>query len=263
MKVRLITKTIGLQEYEGKSIDEIITGIARLSSSREINELFDEPHKLLRHCLNNGHWSVFGTCNLGFEITTSRAIGRELLRHWSLQPQEISQRYKAMSEFEPIEIRKQSTNNRQSSTEIFDPTWYEDDDGNLTNDLINAKRASSEIFYLMEDVKSLYNKLLAKGVARECARLILPETTQTVLYFNGKVRDWITTLNQRLHNTAQKECRLVAEEIRDLFITECPIISKMLFNFEDADKCHILDRVLLEKYGVYQMIKDNNFKKLK
>jgi thymidylate synthase (FAD) len=257
MKVRLITKTIGLQEYEGKSIDEIITGIARLSSSREINELFDEPHKLLRHCLNNGHWSVFGTCNLGFEITTSRAIGRELLRHWSLQPQEISQRYKAMSEFEPIEIRKQSTNNRQSSTEIFNPITdypgmpgFTCDAEGLVNDSLNM-------------AKNHYNELLRVGVARECARLILPETTQTVLYFNGKVRDWITTLNQRLHATAQKECRLVAEEIRDLFITECPIISNMLFNFEDADKCHILDRVLLEKYGVYQMIKDNNFKKLK
>lgn len=261
MKVRLITKTVGLHEYEGKSIDEIITGIARLSSSREINELFDEPHKLLRHCLNNGHWSVFATCNLGFEITTSRAIGRELLRHWSLQPQEISQRYKAMSEFEPIEIRKQSTNNRQSSTEVFDPV--------MTSDYINTytsypdTKASEAIDTALEIVKDTYNSMLESGVARECARMLLPETTQTVLYFNGKVRDWITTLNQRLHSTAQKECRLVAEAVRDLFIAECPIISKMLFNFEDADKCHILDRILLEKYGVYQMVKDNDYKKLK
>ena len=198
MQVRLLTKTVGLHEYEGKTIDEIIVGIARISSSRETNELFAEPHKLLRHCLNNGHWSVFATCNLGFEIITSRAIGRELLRHWSLAPQELSQRYKSVSDFEPIEIRKQSTNNRQSSTELFDPFWYEDDDGNITDDLLNAERASSEIFYKLHDIKDLYLKLIDEGVARECARMILPETTQTTLYFNGKIRDWITTLNQLL-----------------------------------------------------------------
>jgi len=65
-----------------------------------------------------------------------------------------------------------------------------------------------------------------------------------------------------LHKTAQKECRLVAEAIRYIFIQECPIISKMLFNFEDAYDCHVLDRVLLEKYGVYQMVKTNNYKKI-
>jgi thymidylate synthase (FAD) len=256
MKVRLLTKTEGAKgtEYEGKTIDEIIVGIARCSSSREANELFSEPHKLLRHCLNHSHWSVFGEANLGFEITTSRAIGRELLRHWSLAPQELSQRYKSISEFEPIELRMQSADNRQSSTEVFDPSIAYVD-GHIT--------ASSEIDSHLETTKELYSRLLEAGVARECARMILPETTETVLIFNGKIRDWITTLNQRLHKTAQKECRLVAEAIRDIFISECPVISKMLYNFEDAYDCHILERVLLEKYGVYGMIKENGFKKLK
>lgn len=263
MKVRLLTKTTGAigTEYENKSIDEIIVGIARLSSSRETNELFDEPHKLLRHCLNNGHWSVFATANLGFEITTSRAIGRELLRHWSLAPQELSQRYKAISEFEPIEIREQSKNNRQSSTEVFDPVMpYK----YLTENGCNEKFSASEaIDDVLKNTKLTYLSLIEAGVAKECARMILPETTQTVLIFNGKIRDWITTLNQRLHSTAQKECRLVAEAIRDIFIQECPIISKMLYSFEDAYDCHILERVFLEKYGVYEMVKNNRFKKLK
>lgn len=255
MQVRLLTKTIGLHEYEGKSIDEIITGVARISSSRETNDLFSEPHKLLRHCISNGHWSVFGTCNLGFEIVTSRAIGRELLRHWSLAPQEFSQRYKAVSEFEPIEVRKQCENNRQSSTEVFDPEFVFDSTG--------IEMPTSHWLYKQESqTKELYGEMLSAGVAKECARMILPETTQTTLYFNGKIRDWITTLNQRLHKTAQKECRLVAEAIRYIFIQECPIISKMLFNFEDAYDCHVLDRVLLEKYGVYQMVKTNNYKKI-
>ena len=256
MKVRLLTKTEGAKgtEYEGKTIDEIIVGIARCSSSREANELFSEPHKLLRHCLNHSHWSVFGEANLGFEITTSRAIGRELLRHWSLAPQELSQRYKSISEFEPIELRMQSADNRQSSTVVFDPS---------IQPVYGQINASREIIAHLDSTQELYQKLLDAGVARECARMILPETTETVLIFNGKIRDWITTLNQRLHKTAQKECRLVAEEIRDIFIEECPVISKMLYNFEDAYECHILERVLLEKYGVYGMIKENGFKKLK
>jgi thymidylate synthase (FAD) len=178
MKVRLLTKTEGAKgtEYEGKTIDEIIVGIARCSSSREANELFAEPHKLLRHCLNHSHWSVFGEANLGFEITTSRAIGRELLRHWSLAPQELSQRYKSISEFEPIELRMQSKDNRQSSTEEFDPS------------IINDSLASDEIMSHLNRTKELYARLLEAGVARECARMILPETTETVLIFNGKIR---------------------------------------------------------------------------
>jgi thymidylate synthase (FAD) len=256
MKVRLLTKTEGAKgtEYEGKTIDEIIVGIARCSSSREANELFSEPHKLLRHCLNHSHWSVFGEANLGFEITTSRAIGRELLRHWSLAPQELSQRYKSISEFEPIELRMQSADNRQSSTVVFDPS---------IQPVYGQINASREIIAHLDSTQELYQKLLDAGVARECARMILPETTETVLIFNGKIRDWITTLNQRLHKTAQKECRLVAEAIRNIFIAECPVISKMLYNFEDAYECHILERVLLEKYGVYGMVKENGFKKLK
>lgn len=261
MKVRLLTKTEGAKgtEYEGKGIDDIIVGIARLSSSRETNELFAEPHKLLRHCLNHSHWSVFATANLGFEITTSRAIGRELLRHWSLAPQELSQRYKAVSEFEPIEIREQSKNNRQSSTDVFDPVIFED---SIIEDE-NENLASSFIKDHLESTRELYLELINKNVAKECARMILPETTETVLIFNGKIRDWITTLNQRLHKTAQKECRVVAEAVRDIFIQECPVISQMLYNFEDAYDCHVLERVLLEKYGVYEMVKANNFKKIK
>ncbi|HNC56715.1 MAG TPA: FAD-dependent thymidylate synthase [Leptospiraceae bacterium] len=239
MQVRLITKTSGESgtEYEGKSIDEIITGIARLSSSREVNDLFKEPEKLLRHCLLNGHWSVFTEGNLTFEIFTSRAIGRELLRHWTLKPQEISQRYVEIGTFEDIELRKQSKSNRQSSTDIIDDPE------------LNTLAASA-----VDNSVEVYKQLLAAGVARECARLVLPETTQTKLIMNGTVREWITTLNQRLHKTAQKECRLVAEEIRDIFIQKCPIISQALFNFEHAYDIHILDRLVLEKYKVFDQV---------
>lgn len=254
MKVALKTKTIGLDEYEGKTLDEIIVGIARISSSREVNELFDEPHKLLRHCLSEGHWSVFGTVNLGFEITTSRAIAREFLRHSCLHPQERSLRYAQFTAFENIEIRQQATNNRQSSTDLIDPIVDYEEEAICASDAVKSHLESSS---------ELYSSLLKANVARECARMVLPETAQTVLYFNGNIRSWITTLNQRLHKTAQKEARLVAEAIRDIFMKEVPIISKMLFDFEDAYEIHLLDRLILEKYGVYSTVKENNFKKVK
>lgn len=251
MQVRLIAKTTGFigTEYEEKSLDEITVGIARLSSSRDINELFDEPHKLLRHCLLNGHWSVFSTTNLVFEIITSRAMGRELLRHWSIRPQEISQRYAEITEFEEVEIRKQCKNNRQSSTELIVDTW--------------DFSPNQQVKYHIRKSENLYREMLENGIAKECARMILPETTQTKLIMNGTLREWITTLNQRLHNTAQKECRLIAESIRDIFIDQCPVISAALYNFEYAEQIHILDRLTLEKFGVFNLIKDNNFKSLK
>ncbi|XAI95748.1 thymidylate synthase [Dolichospermum phage Dfl-JY23] len=259
MQVRLIARTTGVEntEYHGKTIDEIITGIARISSSREINELFDEPHKLLRHCITENHWSVFTESNLIFEIVTSRAIGRELLRHWSIRPQEFSQRYAEITKFEEIEIRKQSKNNRQSSTEVFDPVIVSDDKLDI------QIKASDLIRDALEICENNYKLLLEAGVARESARFISPEAARTRLIMNGTIREWITTLNQRLHHTAQKECRLIAEIIRDFLLMECPIICKALYNFEHAYDIHILDRVTLEKFGVFKLVKENGFKKLK
>src|SRR5574343_314609 len=183
MKVRLLAKTEGLEntEYYGKSLDEITVGIARLSSSREINALFKSPEKLSRHCIINSHWSVFTTTTLVFEVVTSRAMGRELLRHWSLRPQELSQRYAEIAEIEPVELRKQSENNRQSSTDVIDDPFLQ----KVTEDTLNTQLET-------------YKLLLDSGVARETARMILPEATQTTLIFNGTIREWITTLNQRL-----------------------------------------------------------------
>lgn len=251
MQVRLITKTVGVDgtEYDGKSIDEIIVGNARVSSSREVNELFDEGFKLIRHCVSEGHWSIMEQANLGFQVVTSRAMGREILRH-QIHPQEFSQRYAIATEFEPIELRMQAKSNRQSSSDVFDPiieiTWGE----NIT--------ASEMINSTLEDVQFWYLKLIELGVARETARMILPETTQTVMNLNAPIRSWISFLNQRLHKTAQKEIRLVAEAIRDVFIKECPQISEAMFNFEGAYDLHILERIIIEKHikkGLIQWVK--------
>lgn len=245
MKVELISKTQGLDKFENQSIDNIIVGQARISTSREVNDLFDEPHKLLNHCILNQHWSIFDLANLGFYVETSRAIGREFLRHWSIHPTEFSQRYSSNISMEEIELRVQSKSNRQSSIEVFNPTLQ------ILDEEWEANKA---IDFCIKNIEILYQELLNKNTARETARFILPETTSTQMYFNGTIRSWITFLNARLHKTAQKEIRLIAEQIRDIFIQECPIISKSLFDFNNAYNVHILERVVLEKYKVYQNV---------
>lgn len=253
MQVRLLTKTTGVigTEYSEHPIDDIVIGIARLSSSRDTNTLFDNPSRLLRHCLLNGHWSIFEMANLTFEIKTSRAIGRELLRHCKLTGvQEFSQRYAAATEFEPVEIRQQSKSNRQSSTEVLgcitELDFYTKFDPNKEVRLLESME---DAYISLDKAQYAYERLLEWGVAKECARFVLPETTQTTLIMNFRIRELITMLNVRLHKTAQKEVRLVAEAIRDIFIQECPLIAAALHNFADAYEVHVLDQLVLEKHG--------------
>lgn len=250
MKVELITKSVGITGslFENRSIDEIIVGQARVSTSRSDQELFDTPEKLIRHCILNQHWSIFELANLGFKVETSRAIGREILRHGShIGLTEFSQRYSEVLEMEPVELRKQASSNRQSSTEVFDPQIGKSF-GN------KFKSASSYIEGHANSTIKIYNDMLEAGVARESARMILPETTKTTIYLNARIREIITFLNARLHKTAQKEIQEIAEVIRDIFIEQCPIIANALFNFDMAYDHHIIDQLVLEKYKVRDSI---------
>lgn len=252
MKVRLIAKTTGAigTEYEGKSIDDIIVGIARVSSNRDTNNLFDEPHKLLRHCVLEQHWSILESASLTFEVYTSRAMSHEIIRHKSMSFQEFSLRYAEAIDIEPIELREQSKNNRQSSTEAINKLCISD----FKNDNLSEANANDVVNDYIDLSKTIYNELLTNQVARETARFILPLVTTTKINMTANVRSIITFLNARLHKTAQKEIRLVAEAIRDIFITECPIISQCFFNFNNAYNIHILERLVLEKYKLYELI---------
>ena len=235
MKVELVTKTVGVGSYEGLSIDEITVGQARVSTSKSGDSLFDKPEVLIRHLLLQGHFSPFDMANLGFDIVTSRAMSLEFIRHFSIKPQQFSQRYSKSTEMEYIELREQSLNNRQSSTN----TIYDSELQIMVDETIEKSRKT-------------YESLVNNNVAKEVARFVLPETATTRLYMNGSIRSWITFLNARLHKTAQKEIRILAYEIRDCLIKECPIISSALYNFENSYNVHILDRLILEKYGVYK-----------
>ncbi len=237
MDAKLIAKTTGLGEYENRSIDEIIIGIARVSSSRK--DLFAKPEGLLRHCVLEQHWSIFESCYLTFQIITSRAMSHEIIRHKSMSFQEFSLRYAIATDTEEIELRQQCESNRQSSTEIINPQ-------------IDKRYASEIVEDLMIQSTGDYQDLIASGISRETARFVLPLATQTKINVTGNIRSWVTFLNARLHKTAQKEIRIIAEAIASELKQQCPIICQSFFNFEDAYHIHFLERLVLEKYGCYE-----------
>lgn len=211
MKVELITKTIGVNKYQNLTSEEIISAIARHGIIKEDNG------KLVKYLMDNKHWSPLDMINFTFEIETSRAIGRQILRHASIKFQEHSQRYSDRILFEPIELRKEHPTNRQSSTEIFNPIIeVEDSNGN------HLIKANEFIQNYLNNIDLLYNQLLEVGVAKECARMILPECTTTTMSANGTLRSWLSFLNVRLDEHAQKEAMAIAQEIGKALSKELP-----------------------------------------
>lgn len=219
MKVKLKTIT--------PDIENIIVEIARVSSSRK--DKTEKPEGLINYLIKNSHWSPFEHGFITFEIETSKAIGIQLLRHRSFTFQEFSQRYQEVGKisddgmFEPIELRKQAENNRQSSEEVFDPI-VEGNYDTIQEDI----EASSLIEEHLKVSEELYKALLESGVAREQARMILPMNTKTRIYMTGSVRSWIHFLSIRDDGHAQKEIQLIAKSIKSQFVDNLPIVSKAL-----------------------------------
>ena len=144
---------------------------------------------------------------MGIEITTSRAISAQILRHRSFHFQEFSQRYAEVQQFEPVELRKQAEKNRQSSKQVVTDAGLE-----------------SIAKWALDAAKNCYIDLINNGVARECARMILPLCTQTTVYMTGTVRDWIHYLRLRTKEDTQKEHREIADAIKVIFNEQFPSI---------------------------------------
>jgi thymidylate synthase (FAD) len=214
MNVQLVTKTQGVGKYEGLTSEEIISAISRHGIIKEDNG------KLVKYLMDNKHWSPLDMINFGFEIETSRAIGRQLLRHASIRPQEHSQRYSNRVLFEPIELRREDKVNRQSSTEVFNPPMWNNSEGNMsTHSLYSGQKAIRDHLKATEE---LYNELIRQGVAKECARMILPECVTTTMTFNGTLRSWLSLLNVRCDHHAQKEVVIIATLIGEALEKEMP-----------------------------------------
>jgi len=189
--------------------EELIAYCARVSSSNQFNP---DIAKLLKYCINHGHWSVFETPYITVEINTSRAISSQILRHRSFTFQEFSQRYAEVADFETYPARRQDSKNRQNSIDdmkLEDKTWFLD------------AQDSSQVFSA-----ALYHDALDRGIAKEQARFLLPMSSKTKLYMTGNVRSWIHYLDLRCHIDTQKEHRDIALAIREILKKELPIISK-------------------------------------
>ena len=213
MNVRLIAVTNPLFEIQNEKLDPegLIAYCARVSSPHQENLDYE---KLLAYCIKHRHWSIFEMVDMTVEIITSRAISPQILRHRSFVFQEFSQRYAKVQRFETYTPRRQDDKNRQHSLDDLDESdkaWFGE--------------AQDEIRTLSEQK---YNEALEKGIAKECARMLLPLNTQTKLYMKGSVRSWIHYIEVRTDMSTQKEHRDIAEDVKKIFISLFPVTSSAL-----------------------------------
>ncbi|KAJ3352330.1 hypothetical protein GGF32_003818 [Allomyces javanicus] len=211
VKVVAVTRPLG----DGpQTAEELIAYAARVSNPANQNNHVTSA-KLLRYCIAHKHWSVFETASMTVEITTSRAIATQLLRHRSFQFQEFSQRYATSSAYIEYPARRQDTKNRQNSIDDMS-----DDDKAF------FARAQQTVW---DQSYQLYREALDRGIAREQARFLLPLNTQTTLYMTGTVRSWIHYLDVRCDPSTQKEHRDIAGEIRVCFAKHFPETARALW----------------------------------
>ena len=207
MNVKLVSVT--------PDAEKLMAYVARVSNpSNQDNEKFAG---LLKYCIQHQHWSVFEQSSMTLEIETTRAIAAQILRHRSFTFQEFSQRYAASTALGSIdlpELRKQDLKNRQNSTDDLDPKMVE--------------TLNKQMETLFSSSLALYNQMLEDGVAKECARMVLPLCTPTRIYMTGSCRAWIHYINLRSAHGTQKEHMEIAEAGRKVFTEQFPAVSEAL-----------------------------------
>ena len=195
--------------------EKTMAHVARVSNpSNQDNENYSG---LLRYCIKHQHWSVFEQSFMTLEIETTRAIAAQILRHRSFTFQEFSQRYaqsNALGQIELPDLRKQDLKNRQNSTDDLDP--------------FVRQKLEAQMITLFSSAQSLYNQMIEEGVAKECARMVLPLCTPTRIYMTGSCRSWIHYIDLRSAHGTQKEHMDIAEKCRKVFTEQFPTVSEAL-----------------------------------
>jgi len=190
--------------------------VARVSNPA--NQDNDNYAGLLRYCIKHNHWSVFEQSFMTLEVETTRAIAAQILRHRSFTFQEFSQRYadsSLLSKAIPLpELRRQDTKNRQNSIDDLDPLIID--------------RLEKQMNTLFDSSMALYQQMLEAGVAKECARNVLPLCTPTRIYMSGSCRSWIHYINLRSANGTQLEHMRVAEDCKKVFVEQFPTVAEAL-----------------------------------
>ena len=207
MKVQLITLT--------PDAEKNMAFVARVSNpNNQGNENFSG---LLKYFIKHQHWSVFEQAHMTLEIETTRAIAAQILRHRSFTFQEFSQRYAQSNELGEIdlpELRRQDSKNRQNSIDDLDVKVVD--------------KLNRQMITLFSSAQSLYNQMIEEGVAKECARMVLPLCTPTRIYMTGSVRSWIHYIDLRSAHGTQKEHMEIAESCKDIFKEQFPVVSEAL-----------------------------------
>jgi thymidylate synthase (FAD) len=206
--VKLITVTPDAEKMMGY--------VARVSNPN--NQENPKVAGLLSYCIKHNHWSVFEQAHMTLEIETTRGLAAQILRHRSFTYQEFSQRYadsSLLAKTIPLpELRRQDTKNRQNSIDDIDP----------------FTRQKFEMLMQQHFVQGmdLYQRMLDEGIAKECARFVLPLAVPTKIYMTGSVRSWIHYIQLRSANGTQKEHMDIALQCRDVFVKELPICAEAL-----------------------------------
>ena len=206
-RVQLITST--------PNAEKSMAYIARVSNPK--NQDNDDFTKLIGYCIKNEHWSVFEQAYMTLQIETTRGIAAQILRHRSFTFQEFSQRYadsRQLGEIPIPELRRQDNKNRQNSI------------SDLSEELIT--QFNKKIKHQFNLNKQLYEEMLEAGIAKECARFVLPLATPTRIYMTGSCRSWIHYINLRTGHGTQKEHMDIAKECKNIFSQEYPVVSSAL-----------------------------------
>ena len=196
--------------------EKTIAYCARVSNPNNQNN--EDYAKLLKYCIDHKHFSIFEQAFLTLEINTTRGIAAQILRHRSFTFHEFSQRYADTSflseEIPMFEIRRQDTKNRQNSIDDIDEYTQKYWEGVISNHFKSAKK--------------IYDQMINDGIAKECARFVLPLATPTRLFMSGTIRSWIHYIELRSSNGTQKEHMDIANQCKEIFVQQLPTISEAL-----------------------------------
>ena len=197
--------------------------VARVSNPK--NQDNPSVEGLLSYCIKHNHWSVFEQAFMTLEINTTRAIAAQVLRHRSFTFQEFSQRYAdagMLGDIPVPDLRRQDTKNRQNSIDDIDPMVKAKFDAKIEEHFFQAQH--------------IYGEMLDEGIAKECARMVLPLATPTRIYMSGSVRSWLHYIELRSANGTQKEHMDIANLCREHLICQFPIVAKAMgWCAEDKD----------------------------
>lgn len=203
--------------------EHLITDMARVSAPKNQGN-YDTAPRLIKYLIKHRHWSPFEMASMCVEINTTRDIAAQIIRHRSFSFQEFSQRYadvKDLGQLQLPELRRQDTKNRQNSVDDLDP------------ELVIAFQSRTRM--LFAEAQELYDDMLDAGVAKECARKVLPMNSPSRIYMNGTLRSWMHYIDLRGANGTQKEHMEIAHAAREIFNEQFPAIAEALRELEEAE----------------------------